>query len=259
MMRNEKSIGEENLNLSEDEKFLLIANIENNIEKEKSIEKLILSQTKLVVKIASGYGKICNVELMDLVSAGTLGLMKSLEKYDSNKANFSTYAYFWINESILKSIKQDSAVKVPSYILNKVAKKIKLESSEDMSKEELMSKLGINESELENLELAQISAVSVDQKISEDGETTIGDIIADPSKETALDILDKEEIIVILKDIVDNLPEMEKNIIQSQILNDNKEKLKDIGDRYGLSGERVRQIKEKTLNEIKSKLKRETE
>jgi len=213
----------------------------------EAIDRLITSNLRFVISIAKGYqGQ--GLPLVDLISEGNYGLIKAATKFDPTRGfKFISYAVWWIRQSILQSITEHSrTVRLPVNIINemgKVKKEVdRLEKNENLSS-----------SELDITILNQPTCISLNDKINEDGDE-LGDVIEDqmfdkPDSGLTQNKALKEE----LKKILNTLSEREKNIIEMYYgLDGYSLTLEQIGDEYGLTKERVRQIKEKAIRKLKN-------
>lgn len=230
-----------------------------------AVEEFVMANLKLVASEAFDYAKRCGsymktagFDVHDLISAGHVGLMKAVYKYDpAYQTKFSTYAVPWIRQPIRKFIYRSSPINIPSYIMNDAIKHKKLEEeNEDVTDAELMDKLQLTQRGLANVKMARYSRVSLDAPVSNDGE---GDSefmnmmpdenAVDPSQEAS-----DEDRYAYLREALDELDDMKKEIIMAQCFSDDKVNLAELGEKWGVTGERIRQIKKEALQKLKVKL-----
>lgn len=248
-------IRQDNL-LTFEEEIELAKRIENNDK--NALNKMIKCNLRLVIKIAKRY-ITPEWELSDLIQEGNIGLMKAVEKYDYRRnVRFSTYASWWIKQSIIRSISNKRRViRLPHRKEEKLRKinitiNIMFQELKRMpSIKELSERLGYSEFDILNLKNISENLVSIDADNSEDGCFIIN--MLDDEHYSPDNILDREEIKRATEDMLDKLKEKEKEILRQRFALDDskKETLKSIAKNLGISPETVRQIELKTINKIK--------
>ena len=215
----------------------------------KAAHKLVTSHLRLVVKIALKFRNY-GLPLMDIISEGNIGLMKAVKKFRSEKGNrLSTYAMWWIKACIQDYIiKSWSMVKISSSILQK-----KLFSSIGNLKERIKGM--DSEIEKENSILNNSCySVSLNQKLSNEREGELIDIISDDSQNQEDFTADNQEKFLrsgILKNAISTLNDREQDIIKQRKLSEIPVTLDVLSRKYKISSERVRQIEEMAIQKIK--------
>lgn len=243
--------------LTRDEEKKLAEKVYKHKDKDAA-RLLILSNLKLVVKIALGYYNTY-MNVRDLIQEGNIGLMQAVRKYNPYKGTkFSTYASFWIRAYILKYIRSNwSLVKVGTtdsqkklfYGLEKEKKR--LEAKGILPAPQLLaSNLEVSEADVEDMEKRlTMTDVSLDQPLYEKGEETMMDMVrADGNVEEIVEEREKQKIAARkIAEFRQRLNERELYIFEHRIMTDDPVTLQEIGDHFNISRERARQI-EKVLS-----------
>ncbi len=232
---------------------------------ESARRRLEEGNLRLVVSLAKHYtGR--GVPLMDLIQEGNLGLMHAAEKYDYTKENrFSTYASWWIKESMQRAIDQQSReIRVPVHVaenmkkVQRAAKELQQELGRDAAPKEIAEKMGdLTEEEVKNILTYFQSPVSLETPIGEDGEDSLGDMVEDRSEATpeeAMDILVRREEV---QELLEALSDRERQVIRLRFgLEDGRSRtLEEIGGQLGVTRERVRQIEARAMEKLRKKAK----
>jgi RNA polymerase sigma-32 factor len=232
--------------------------------------RLITSNLRLVVKIAMEFQRYWTRNLLELIQEGNVGLVQAVEKFDPYRnVKFSYYASFWIRAYILKFIMENwSLVKIGTsqsqrklfFNLKKARNKLIAEGVNPEPKL-LAEKLDVKEKEIVEMSQRMDSFDrSLDQPLSEDSGSTFGDFLQSPAEDAEKQVSklrQKELLRDKLKEFRDGLSERESSIFDDRLLTENPVPLREIGDRYRISRERVRQIQQKMLHNIHVWLKEE--
>jgi len=230
-------------------------------ESQEARQRLIESNLRLVVSIAKKYiGQ--GLSLMDLIQEGNLGLMRAVNKFDYRKGyKFSTCATWWIRQSITRAIdNQSRTIRVPVHMLQSIKRLLNTSHSltqeygREPTKEELATQLEASPDEITQIAKAARQPISLETPILEDGTSSnISDFIVDKSAaqpiDTAANALLKEE----LDDILGTLSDRERRVVEMRFgLDDGRRyTLDEVGQQFGVTRERVRQIENKALRKLR--------
>jgi RNA polymerase sigma-32 factor len=231
---------------------------------------LVTANLRLVVKIALEFQRVWMQNLLDLIQEGNIGLMQAVKKFDPYKnVKFSYYASFWIKAYILKFIMDNwRLVKIGTtqgqrklFFKLKKEKQHLIEQGFDPKPKLLSERLGVSEREIVDMDQRLDSwDVSLDAPLKNDSETERIEFLSTDS-ESVEDQVSKKEIELLLHNKITEfrkkMSPREIEIFELRIFSDNPVTLQEIGDRYGISRERVRQIEKNIIRKMRQFLKRE--
>ena len=231
-------------------------------------ERMINSNLRLVVTIAHDYANL-GLPLLDLISEGNIGLTKAVDRFDPAKgAKLSTYAMWWIKQSIKRALAdQSKTIRLPVHLGEKLAKmrRVALQISDELGREptddELGEELGIASQKVARLKRVGIRPASLDAPVVDDDSTEFGEMIGDEEAQTPFELLRDEDLRNEMEGLLDVLDDREKKIISQRFgFDGGKPKtLEDISKNFGITRERIRQLQNIALAKLRRALsKKET-
>ena len=243
--------------LTEEEKMELLIRVKQGDKRARDI--MVEKNLRLVIKIAIKYqGR--GLEISDLIQEGSIGLMKSIDRFDLKKGcRFSTYATWWIRQAIVRATQeQGRAIRIPSH-LNEKSSKIKnvvinleKELCREPTTEEIANKLNISTKKIEKILNLSQTITSINQRINDDNYSELGDFIENNTatpEEATIEKVTAEEI----RDKLSILNDRQQQIIKLRfgLDGDEPKTLQEIGDIIGCTRESVRLIELKILKKLK--------
>ena len=255
-----QEIGHEEL-LSVDEEVELAQKIKKGDR--RALERLTRANLRFVVSVAKQYQNL-GLSLPDLINEGNVGLIKAAEKFDETRGfKFISYAVWWIRQSILQAIAEQSRiVRLPLNQVGSVNKinrelnKFEQEHERRPSVDEIAARIDLPEEKIEEAMKANNRHVSMDAPFVEGEDNSLLDVLADNDMPMADKALVQESLRKEIDRAIDLLNDREQKVVRAFFgIGSPEMTLEEIGDKYNLTRERVRQIKEKAIRRLRHNTK----
>ena len=257
-----QEIGREEL-LSTDEEVELAQRIRKGDR--RALDKLTKANLRFVVSVAKQYQNQ-GLSLPDLINEGNLGLIKAAEKFDETRGfKFISYAVWWIRQSILQAIAEQSRiVRLPLNQvgsvnkINRILSKFEQENERRPSVDEISEQIDLPEDKVGEAMLANTRHVSVDAPFIDGEDNSLLDVLVNDDAPLADRQLVLESLREEISNVLQTLNDRERCVIRAFYgIGEPEMTLEEIGNKYGLTRERVRQIKEKAIRRLRSNTKNE--
>ena len=222
---------------------------------ESARQTMIAANLRLVVKIAKDYEHL-GLPILDLISEGNIGLVKAVERFDPSKGGkLSTYGSWWIKQSIKRALaNQSKTIRLPVHLVDKIAK---MRRAMNRLHEEIAKEIGAPAKKVTRWRNISVRPASLDAPIGDLDQSSFVDLVEDEKASTPYRQLEEKTVVSMIRHLLDDLTERESFILTCRygLDGDGEKTLEQVGQRFGITRERVRQIQNSALAKMRVALR----
>ena len=234
---------------------------QQNKAKQEAITQMVTANLRLVISVAKKYNQQQNNQILDLVQEGNIGLIKAVEKFKWQLGyRFSTYATWWIRQAIIKAVNESNkTIRIPSHVLDAIKKinKASVDFVAQHGREPTNAELGVlvemPEDKVARMMRVAKDPISLETPVGDEESGTLGSYIEDTESENAFEQIAKADVNKVVADALGELSSREERVLRMRFGIGTMEEytLEEIGNKFKVTRERVRQIESKALARLR--------